>query len=66
MEIRVGLRGKNHQLRLQIYQIPGSEMGKLLIGMGVHHVSGQIITTSHNLGPQKVAKEGKSPYLREI
>ena len=28
--------------------------------------SGQIIATSHDLGPQKVAKEGKSPYFREI
>ena len=27
---------------------------------------GQIIATSHDLGPQKVAKEGKSPYFREI
>ena len=28
--------------------------------------SGQIIATSHDLGPQKVAKEGKSSYLRKI
>ena len=29
--------------------------------------SGQIIAgPSHDLGPQKVAKEGKSPYFREI
>ncbi len=28
--------------------------------------SGQILATSHDLGPQKVAKEGKSPYFREI
>ena len=28
--------------------------------------SGQIIATSHDLGPQKVAKEGKSTYFREI
>ncbi len=28
--------------------------------------SGQIIATSHNLGPQNVAEEGKSPYFREI
>ena len=26
--------------------------------------SRQIIATSHDLGPQKVAKEGKSPYFR--
>ena len=25
---------------------------------------GQIIATSHDLGPQKVAEDGKSPYLR--
>ena len=30
----------------------------------VHHDSGQIIATSHDL-TQKVAKEGKSPYFRE-
>ena len=30
------------------------------------HWSGQIIATSHDLGPQKVAQEGKSPYIREI
>ena len=29
------------------------------------HSSGQIIATSHDLGHQKVAKEGKSPYFRE-
>ena len=28
--------------------------------------TGQIIATSHDLGPQKVADEGKSPYFREI
>ncbi len=27
---------------------------------------GQIIATSHDRKPQKVAKEGKSPYFREI
>ena len=27
-------------------------------------VAGQIIATSHDLGPQTVAKEGKSPYFR--
>ena len=27
---------------------------------------GQIIATSHDLGPQKVAKEGKSPYIMKI
>ena len=31
-----------------------------------NHPSGQIIATSHDLGPQKVAKEGKSPYFRKI
>ena len=30
------------------------------------NTSGQIIATSHDLGPQKVAKEGKSPNFREI
>ncbi len=25
-----------------------------------------IIATSHDLGPQKVAEEGKSPYFTEI
>ena len=30
------------------------------------HTSGQIIATSHDLGPQKVAEKGKSPYFREI
>ena len=30
------------------------------------HSSGQIIATSHNLGPQKVAEEGKPPSFREI
>ena len=29
-------------------------------------IFGQNIATSHGLGPQKVAKEGKSPYFREI
>ena len=29
-------------------------------------LSGQIIATSHDLGPQKVAEEGKSPYFRKI
>ena len=29
-------------------------------------LSGQIIATSHDLGPQKVAEEGKSLYFREI
>ena len=28
--------------------------------------SGQIIATSHDLDPQKVAKEGKSRYFRQI
>ncbi len=28
--------------------------------------SGQILATSHDLGPQKVAKEGCVYYLREI
>ena len=28
--------------------------------------SGQILATSHDLDPQKVAKEGNSPYFREI
>ena len=27
-----------------------------------HHVSGQMIATSHFPSPQKIAKEGKSPY----
>ena len=27
---------------------------------------GQIIATSHDLGPQNVAEEGKSDYFREI
>ena len=31
-----------------------------------YYASGQIIATSHDLGPQKVAKAGKSPYFREI
>ena len=30
------------------------------------YCSGQITATSHDLGPQKVAEEGKSPYSREI
>ena len=30
------------------------------------HLSGQIIATSHEFSPQKVAKKGKSPYFREI
>ena len=30
------------------------------------HLFGQIIATSHDLGPQKVAKEGTSPYFRQI
>ncbi len=30
------------------------------------YISGQIIATSHDLGPQKVAKGGKSPYFRKI
>ena len=29
-------------------------------------LSGQIIAISHDLGHQKVAKEGKSPYFRNI
>ncbi len=29
-------------------------------------ISGQIIATSHDLGPQKLAQEGKTPYFREI
>ena len=27
---------------------------------------GQIIAISHDMGPQKVAEEGKSPYFRDI
>ena len=27
--------------------------------------SGQILETSHEFSPQKVAEEGKSPYFRE-
>ena len=30
------------------------------------YISGQIIATSHDLGPQKVAEKGKFPYFREI
>ena len=30
------------------------------------HVSGQIVATSHDRFPQKVTKEGKSRYFREI
>ena len=30
------------------------------------HSSGQIIATSHNLGPQNVAEEGKPPSFGEI
>ncbi len=29
-------------------------------------LSGQIIATSHDLGPQKAAEEGKYPYFREF
>ena len=32
----------------------------------IEMISGQIIATSHDLGPQKVATEGKSPHFREI
>ena len=28
--------------------------------------TGQIMATSHDLGPQEVAEEGNSPYFREI
>ena len=30
-----------------------------------HICSGQILETSHEFSPQKVAEEGKSPYFRE-
>ena len=32
----------------------------------LNHQSDQIIATSHDLGPENVAEEGKSPYFREI
>ena len=32
----------------------------------VDYGCGKIIATSHDLGPQKVAKEGKSPYFMKI
>ena len=50
----------NHPIETTIY--------KWLFGVpGIYiYISGQIIATSHDLGPQKVAKEGKSPYFREI
>ena len=35
-------------------------------GLSTTLPSGQIIATSHDLGPQNLAKEGKSPYFREI
>ncbi len=31
----------------------------------ISYVSGQFIATSHDLGPQKVAQEGKSPYFKD-
>ena len=32
----------------------------------LHLIWSNKTATSHNLGPQKVAEEGKNPYLREI
>ena len=32
----------------------------------IFYISGQIIATSHDLGPQNLAEQGKSPYFREI
>ena len=39
-----------------------------LLLRGVEHpkLYGQIVATAHNLGPEYVAKEGKSPYFREV
>ena len=34
--------------------------------VGTLHVAGQNIATSHDLDPQKIAKEGKSPYFRAV
>ena len=41
--------------------------GVIFVGEnGGNHVSDQIIATSHDLGPQKEAKKGKSPYFRRV
>ena len=47
----------------------GSDREKNKLGLVPSNVtqhSGRILGTSHDLGPQKVAEEGKSPYFREI
>ena len=36
------------------------------IGGSICHETGQIIATSHDLGPQELAEDGKSPYFRKI
>ena len=46
--------------------MPSRYKGKIRLTVGIFHCSGKIIATSHDLGPQKVAKEGKSLYFRKI
>ena len=54
--------GLNYKLRsTQLVFLGG---GNLQMQIQKVHDSGQIIATSHDLGPQKVAKEGKSPIFQ--
>ena len=45
--------------------VNGCEGAKLMLEWAYYYV-GQIIATSHDQKPQKIAEEGNSPYFREI
>ena len=71
----------NHQHRIMNVAFDGSAIGSLTglrsktvqlrdslgcSGRFRREIPGQIIATSHDLGPQMVVEYGKSPYFREI